>query len=75
MFVLTISSIAQKTTDKHFEIVAGKITEKLPASVAPKTETVYTTYNGVTFYKGSKGGIYYYRLSKKTGKPYRCYIK
>lgn len=27
-----------------------------------------------TFYKGSKGGIYYWKTSKKTGKQYKAYI-
>lgn len=39
------------------------------------SDSVYTVKDSIVFYKGKKGGIYYLKTSKKTGNPYRVYIK
>lgn len=54
------------------KVVALKSTSK---TLTARKDTVYQVVDGVTFYKGAKGGIYYYRTSKKTGKAYKCYVK
>ena len=33
------------------------------------------TYKGMPVYQGSKGGLYVIRVSKKTGREYKQYIK
>ena len=40
---------------------------KVPDSLI---KTIDTTH----FYKGAKGGTYYWKMSKKTGHPYKCYL-
>jgi len=54
----------------------GAITKVDSTKKKVKTpDKVYKIVDGVTFYKGAKGGIYYYKTSKKTGKTYKCYVK
>jgi len=66
---------AQSSTPKaNYKLVNGKVVETAKAKTAKAPDTVYQVVNGVQFFKGAKGGIYYIRTSKKTGKPYRCYV-
>ena len=39
-----------------------------------QADKVHSIVNGVTFYTGPKGGVYYWRKSKKTGKDYKVYM-
>ena len=74
MFALAISVSAQKVTT--YAIVNGKVVEKTNATTVKVPDTcIYTSTTGVKFYRGSKGGVYYYKISKKTGKPYKAYVK
>ena len=68
--LISMSSGAQTFTVNK----AGEI-KTAPAKTIKKPDTVYKIVNGVTIYKGSKGGYYYMRTSKKTGQPYKCYLK
>ena len=75
LFILAIAVLMCCSVQaKQYKVVAGKVTEAVKADTVKK-EKVYQVVDGVTFYQGSKGGIYYYRVSKKTGKQYKCYIK
>lgn len=38
-------------------------------------DSIFQIVDGITFYKGARGAVYYWRTSKKTGQPYKCYIK
>jgi len=37
-------------------------------------DKVHSVVNGITFYTGSKGGVYFWKVSKKTGKRYKVYM-
>jgi hypothetical protein len=39
-----------------------------------KADKVHSVVNGITFYQGSKGGVYFWKVSKKTGKKYKVYM-
>jgi hypothetical protein len=56
---------------------AGNITkiDTVKKKKVKQPDKVYKIVDGVTFYKGAKGGIYYWKTSKKTGKLYKCYVK
>ena len=60
-----------KYTVKNGFVVAAPAKTKS----APKAAEIHSQVNGETFYKGAKGGIYYLRTSKKTGKTYKCYVR
>ena len=40
-----------------------------------KVDSVYQVKDSTTFYVGSRGGIYYWKTSKNTGKKYKVYLK
>ena len=52
-------------------ITIKKDTTKRTVKIPDK---VYSTVGTTVFYIGSKGGIYYYKTSKKTGKKYKVYV-
>lgn len=61
---------------QSYKLVNGKIeTVKKDSTKVKKADAVYQVVNGVTFYKGAKGGIYYFAVSKNTGKTYKRYVK
>lgn len=54
----------------------GNITKVDSTTKRVKTpDKVYKIVDGTIFYKGPKGGVYYLKTSKKSGKQYKCYIK
>jgi len=54
----------------------GNITKVDSTTKRVKTpDKVYKVVDGITFYQGQKGGVYYYKTSKKTNKQYKCYVK
>jgi len=69
---LALSCMAQSTT---YQVVNGKVTDTSPITKVKPADKVYQVHNGVTFYQGAKGGVYYWKKSKKTGKAYKCYVK
>lgn len=74
MFTAVISN-AQKVTTTY-AIENGKVVEKVNVSAAKAPDpVVYTSKDGIKFYKGAKGGIYYWKASAKTGKLYKHYVK
>ena len=69
--LLTLNSFGQSYKvqgDKVVKIETTKDTTK-------KADKVFSVVDGKTFYKGPKGGIYYWKKSKKTGKNYKVYVK
>lgn len=58
---------------------AGQITKTEKTDSTTKRvktpDKVYKVVDGITFYQGQKGGVYYYKTSKKTNKQYKCYVK
>lgn len=76
MSICVYSQNVPKTTqyvvNKHGELVEKKDTLKTKAI---KEDPVYKVINGRTFYKGPKGGIYEWKVNKKTGKKYKAYLQ
>lgn len=50
----------------------GVITKTAEADKVP--DKVYTTIDSTTFYQSKSGAIYYWKVSKKTGKEYKVYV-
>ncbi len=77
--LLLANSLQAQTakTVKYSINQAGKVIADSSKKVqaVKKPDQVYQIVNGTTFYKGSKGGIYYFAISKKTGLKYKRYIK
>ena len=74
--VMTIISISVCSAQSYSLAANGTIVTKPKAATTAKVaDKVYATQNGITFYVGSKGGVYYLKTSKKTGKQYKCYVK
>jgi len=75
LFFVVLSFIANQACAQSYTMKNDQIvkTEKSVKTKAP--DKVYTVQDGITFYVGSKGGIYYWKTSKKTGKTYKVYVK
>lgn len=60
--------------DKDGNYVA--LTTEQTAFTDTVTGKTYTDAKGVVYdvYQGRKGGVYYWKISSKTGKPYKRYI-
>jgi hypothetical protein len=72
MMVLTVNANAQS-----YKMVNGKVVESKKDTTAKAkkvADPVYQIVDGVTFYKGDKGGVYCWKTSKKTGKQYKSYV-
>lgn len=67
LIVLAISVNAQYVNNN------GTI-EKTKTVTTTKPDSILCIKDGITFYKGTKGGIYYWKVSNTTGKKYKCYI-
>lgn len=37
-------------------------------------DNIYQITDSITYYKGKKGGVYYFKLSKKSNKYYKKYV-
>lgn len=72
MIFISLNVFAQEPT---YKIVNGQITRTAKTATVRKPDSVYVVKDGITFYKGPKGGIYYWRVSPKTGKKYKAYLK
>lgn len=77
---VTTAEAMPVTKEASYRIEGNKIVKVKKASKQKQkpTETKYTfTIKGKEFrvYKGSKGGLFVYRTSKKTGKRYKQYLK
>jgi len=53
---------------------SGEIVSKTAKSTVKAADPVYKVVDGITVYQGAKGGLYYYKTSKKTGEQYKCYL-
>lgn len=63
------------TAQKYSIDKAGKITKE--TTTTKQKDSIIGTVKGdtVKFYRGTNGGVYYWRMSKKTGKIYKSYLK
>lgn len=81
LFFIFISTIINAQTSVNDYIVSNdsiyQRNQKQPKKVAVKTKYIFKDKKGNTYpvYKGTKGGFYIIRTSKRSGKQYRKYIK
>ena len=76
LFFLILSLISVKVCHAQQYVMKGNDIVKVEKSETAKApDKVVATKDGITFYQGPKGGVYYWKTSKKTGKPYKCYLK
>jgi hypothetical protein len=68
------SQNVQRTEDGNFIDLPGKITSSKSDSISGY---IYTSSKDVVYpvYRGPQGGFYIWRVSKKTGKRYKKYLK
>ena len=59
--------------NKHGELVP--VVKKDTTTKVVKADPVYKVVGDRTFYKGPKGGIYEWKVNKKTGKKYKSYLQ
>jgi len=52
----------------------NKVIQVSKDSTVKQADKVHSIVNGVTFYVGQKGGVYCWKVSKKTGKKYKYYL-
>lgn len=81
IFTLAISfiSLAGMAQEPQYKIVGNEIikTETAKVKKEPKKTGLTHTIKGVKYpvYKSAKGAYYILRVSKKTGKEYKQYLK
>jgi len=68
--LFTLNSFGQS-----YKVEGNKVIKIEKTDTTKKADKVFSVVDGKTFYKGSKGGVYYWKKSKKTGKDYKCYVK
>ncbi len=69
LFSFSCSAQSYKLDANNKVIQVTKDTNKVK-----QPDPVHSVVNGVTFYTGSKGGVYFWKTSKKTGKKYKVYM-
>lgn len=79
ILALILSAMAAGAQDKKVAPASKKVEVKNGQIVVSDTakksvEVVYKVIDGVVIYRGAKGGLYYYAVSK-TGKVYKRYLK
>jgi len=77
---LLIAGIASAQNAPTYRIEGDsivKIETAAKAKAAPEVTQYTHTIKGIKYkvYRGSKGGIFIYRTSKKSGKEYKQYLK
>ena len=71
LIVLSISLLSVGTTfAQKFELKAGKIVSTSTKKQAKQPDKVFAKVDGVTFYQGPRGGIYYFKANGK-----KSYVK
>lgn len=75
--ILTVISVNVCHAQSYSLAADGKLvkTEKVTTSSTKAPDKIYATQDGITFYQGSKGAVYYWKTSAKTGKKYKVYVK
>ncbi len=59
---------------QSYKLDANNKVIQVKKDTVKKADPVHSVVNGVTFYTGSKGGVYFWKTSKKTGKKYKVYM-
>ncbi len=59
---------------QSYKLDANNKVIEVKKDTVKKADPVHSVVNGVTFYTGSKGGVYFWKTSKKTGKKYKVYM-
>jgi len=78
LILVSLSAFSQTSTEKvkttpvSYSLVDGKVTATTKATKQP--DKVFAVVDGVTFYQGSKGGVYYFAVNKE-GEKVKRYVK
>lgn len=74
--ILTVISVSVCNA-QTYTLNDGKLVKasKATTSATKAPDKIYATQDGITFYQGSKGAVYYWKTSAKTGKKYKVYVK
>jgi hypothetical protein len=77
MFVTLVAliSFACSANAQSYKSVNGSIVKVEKAKADSVVDQVVGTRDGITFYQGARGGIYYWKTSSKTGKLHKVYLK
>jgi len=59
---------------QSYKLDANNKVVQVVKDTTKKADKVHSVVNGITFYTGSKGGVYFWKTSKKTGKKYKVYM-
>lgn len=59
---------------QSYKLDANNKVIEVKKDTVKKADKVHSVVNGITFYQGSKGGVYFWKVSKKTGKKYKVYM-
>lgn len=53
----------------------GKVIITKSVKAAKQPDKLVAEVDGVKYYQGAKGGVYCWKVSKKTGQQYKAYLK
>ncbi len=74
LFSFMFLSLILSAQDSFKVDSAGKVVQ-IKITQPKQPDKVIQVIDTVKYYQGAKGGVYYLRKSKKTGKTYKCYLK
>ncbi|MFK5981487.1 MAG: hypothetical protein QM499_01135 [Flavobacteriaceae bacterium] len=74
-FCLLGSMGAKAQSAPTYKIVGNEIVKIETAKKTTKPVATTYIYKGKTVYRGSKGGLFVFMVSKKSGKTYKKYLK
>ena len=74
LIVGVIGLLAFNCSAQSYREVSGKVVIIQKPKTAAKPDSVVAVVGTVKYYRGSKGGVYCLKKSKKTGKTYKSYL-
>jgi len=76
IIILSLCAVASaQETPAPYKVVNNEIVSTTTVKVKQAPELTKYTYKGKPVYRGSKGGLFVYMTSKKSGKVYKKYLK
>ena len=75
IIILLICGLASAQEPAPYKVVNNEIVSTTAVKVKQAPELTKYTYKGKEVYRGSKGGLFVYMTSKKSGKVYKKYLK
>ena len=75
IIILSFCAVASAQEPAPYKVVNNEIVSTTAVKVKQAPELTKYTYKGKEVYRGSKGGLFVYMTSKKSGKVYKKYLK